>query len=150
MIQCALCETEVAGGRMCEFCAYQSPADELLCDPGLSSIRTDLLKAVRWLYYLEAHWRLSNLDDAKGVIGYFNARELDIIEQRVIGSITRKEVGGDPYSHAILDPVVKIIGASQDEARVYVEDLKAHGLVRIESDSGTAFGGPLTEQEEIG
>lgn len=75
MTNCAVCGVEVpAGEKLCSHCGYHTLGDELLSDPGLAQVRSELGRALEYFYHGEARWTLRTLADARTVIEYFNAQ----------------------------------------------------------------------------
>jgi hypothetical protein len=76
MTECEVCGAEVlTGGNLCSLCGRHDLAPELLIDPGLVPIRSELGKALRWQYYRQHSQSLRTIAEAEQLIDWFHARD---------------------------------------------------------------------------
>ena len=76
MTECAVCGAEIpTGKKLCSFCGFHELAAKLLTDPGLTQIRGELGKALRWQFYRQHSYRLHKIAEAEQLIDWFNARD---------------------------------------------------------------------------
>jgi hypothetical protein len=154
MTECAVCGAAIpAREKLCSYCGYHAPGDELLGDPRLAGIQSELGRALKWLYFRglgtfpPAHWPLANFGDAKYLISLFEIRDPEQMQREVLRALPGLD---NPVQNAfgdqVLDPLTKIIGAPWEDARKYLEELEARGLARIRSRSA---GRPLVGAEPL-
>jgi len=133
MIQCAACGAEVqAGERLCSFCRYHSIAEEVLSDPGLPQIRTELRQALLWHYWQQAQLVLYNFAGARQCVDAFRAQDPKDVQSLAVAALEAAGWVGDPFGAEVLSRVSKAIGMSPAEAREFIENLKMRNVVQIE------------------
>jgi hypothetical protein len=118
--------------KLCSFCDYHVFAVELLTDPGLSQIRSELGKALRWQFYRQHSYHLHNITEAEQLIDWFRAQDPDEVQSRAVESLIDAGLVGYPWATEVLHRVSKAVGVSQEDARAFIEDLRGCGIVRIE------------------
>src|ERR1035437_5536454 len=133
MTECAVCRAEIpAGGKLCSFCGSHSLADELLSDPRLTQIHGELGKALRWQFYRQHSYRLHNFAEAEQLIDWLNARDPEEVQSQAVAAVIDAGPVEGPWAIEVLHRVSKSIGVSQIEARAFIEDLQARGIVRVD------------------
>jgi hypothetical protein len=143
MTACALCgEATPVSGRFCPCCGYHVLGDELLSDPGLTQIQIELGRALEYFCFRDERWTLHTLADARQPIEYFDLRDRQEIEEKTVKALTEARPVSDPLGAEVLRPLRKIIGASLEHSREYVEGLRKRGVIRTEPRpaSGTLEG----------
>jgi hypothetical protein len=76
MAECAVCGAVIAANeKLCSFCGYHVLAAELLTDPGLMQIRSELGKALQWQFYRQHSYRLNNITEAEQLVDWFHAQD---------------------------------------------------------------------------
>jgi len=133
MAECAVCGAVIAANeKLCSFCGYHVLAAELLTDPGLMQIRSELGKALQWQFYRQHSYRLHNITEAEQLVDWFHAQDPEEVRSRVVGALIDAGLVGYPWATEVLRRVSKGVGVSPKEARVFIEDLRVRGIVRIE------------------
>ena len=133
MAECAACGAVIAASqKLCSFCGYHVLADALLADPLLTQVRSDFGKALRWQYYRQRSHVLRTFIEAEQLIGWFHAQDVEEVQSLAVKAMI--DAGGveDPWATEVLHSVSKSIGVSKVEARAFIEDLQARGIVRID------------------
>ena len=88
MAECAVCGAVIAANeKLCSFCGYHVFAVELLTDPGLSQIQSELGKALRWQFYRQHSYRLHKIAEAEQLIDWFNARDPKELEAQAVTAV---------------------------------------------------------------
>ena len=133
MSECEICRVGTPNGeKRCSHCGRHVLADELLSDPRLTQIHGELGKALRWQFYRQHSCRLHNFAEAEQLIDWFHARDPEELQALAVAAVVGAGPVEGPWAIEVLHQVSKSIGVSQIEARVFIEDLQARGIVRVD------------------
>ena len=152
MAECLLCDNHEAviedldGQKRvhCPRCQTYTIANAILESPGLTPIRAELSRAVRF-YCFRGQWDRAVIPDitsANDRIDWFHLFEED--REKLEGDATEALVErkpGDAFSEVEawtvpIERVAKVLGVSQAEAREFVARLQERGIVRLETNVG--------------
>ena len=133
MTECAVCGMAIAANeKLCSFCGYHVFDIELLTDPGLMQIRSELGKALRWQFYRQHSYHLHNITEAEQLVDWFHAQDPEEVQSQAVWALIGAGLVKGPWVTEVLHRVSTSIGVSPTEARAFIEYLETRGIVQIE------------------